>query len=110
MAYKNIEDQRAASKRHYLANKQSYLDKNKIYRKYIQDFVKKIKEDSPCVDCGVNYPYYIMDFDHLEDKAFDINFLSSTGRIGALKKEIIKCEIVCSNCHRKRTFERSMRP
>ena len=108
MAYKNIEDQRAASKRHYNANKQAYLDRNKRYRKTIHDFVRDIKESSPCIDCGVKYPYYIMDFDHLEDKEFGINFLSATGRIGALKKEIQKCEIVCSNCHRKRTHERAI--
>ncbi|MDD3035770.1 MAG: hypothetical protein PHO93_02515 [Candidatus Saccharimonadaceae bacterium] len=106
MAYKNIEDQRSASKRHYNANKQSYIERNKRYRKSIQNIVKEIKEKSPCIDCGVKYPYYVMDFDHLEDKQFNINFLSATGRVGALKKEIEKCEVVCSNCHRKRTYER----
>ena len=29
-----------------------------------------------------------MDFDHLNNKEFDVNYLSATGRIGALKKEI----------------------
>lgn len=108
MAYKNIEDQRAACKRHYENNKQSYLDRNKRYRKSIQSFIKQVKESSPCLDCGVKYPYYVMDFDHLENKEFDVNFLSATGRIGALKKEIEKCELVCSNCHRKRTYERKI--
>ncbi len=108
MAYKNIEDQHAASKRHYYANKQDYLDRNKKYRKYIRDYTKKLKESSPCLDCGVKYPYYVMDFDHLEDKEFSINFLSATGRIAALKKEIQKCEIVCSNCHRIRTHKRAI--
>ncbi len=109
MAYKNIEDQHAASKRHYYANKQSYLDKNKKYRDYIREYTRKLKEKSPCVDCGVKYPYYVMDFDHLEDKDSSIHYLAATGRIGALKKEILKCEIVCANCHRKRTQERMSR-
>ncbi len=108
MAYKNIEDQRAASKRHYLINKQSYLDKNKKYRQSIHDFVKNIKENASCVDCGMKYPYYVMDFDHLEDKDFGVSYLMSTGRIKALKNEIKKCEIVCSNCHRQRTYKRMM--
>lgn len=108
MAYKNIEDQRAASKRHYIANKQSYLDKNKNYRQLIRNYVKDMKESSPCLDCGVKYPYYVMDFDHLENKEFSIHYLSATGRIGALKKEIKKCEIVCANCHRKRTYIREI--
>ncbi len=104
MAYKNIEDQHAASKRHYEANRKSYLDRNKKYRKSIRDYIKNIKEVTPCVDCKLKYPYYVMDFDHLDDKSFNVNFLSSTGRIGLLKKEIKKCEVVCSNCHRVRTY------
>lgn len=106
MAYKDIENQRIASRKHYLANKQSYLERNKRYRKTIQDSIKDLKEKSPCVDCKAKYPYYVMDFDHLDDKQFGINFLSATGRIGLLKKEIEKCELVCANCHRIRTHER----
>lgn len=109
MAYKNIEDQRAAAKRHYLANKQKYLDRNKLYRQAIQRFVRNMKESNPCVDCGIKYPYYVMDFDHLGNKIEGINFLAATGRIGALKKEIEKCEIICSNCHRQRTHKRSQK-
>ena len=106
MAYKNIEDRKAAGRRHYLANKARYLERNKRYREYIWNHIREIKESKPCVDCGVNYPYYVMDFDHLEDKEYGINFLCSTGRIGALKKEIVKCEVVCANCHRIRTHNR----
>jgi hypothetical protein len=108
VAYKNIEDQKAASKRHYLANKRKYLERNKKYRLQISNFVKEIKEQTPCVDCSNNYPYYVMDFDHLEGRAKKniISVLAATGRIGALKKEIEKCEVVCSNCHRKRTHKR----
>lgn len=108
MAYKNIEDQRLASRRHYLANKNKYMERNKKYRKEVKNFIKEIKESSPCIDCGVKYPYYVMDFDHLEGKDFGINFLSATGRIAALKKELEKCELVCSNCHRKRTYQREL--
>jgi hypothetical protein len=75
---------------------------------FIRNFVRKRKENVPCVDCGVKYPYYVMDFDHLEDKKFNISYLAATGRIGTLKMEIAKCEIVCANCHRKRTYEREI--
>ena len=106
MAYKNIEDQRAASKRHYESNKQKYLERNKRYRQVIQEYVRKIKETSRCKDCDRQYPYYVMDFDHLDSKEHDISFLTSTGRIGALKQEIDKCEVVCANCHRIRSHTR----
>lgn len=107
MAYKNKEDQRVASKRHYLKYKIKYLERNRLYRLSIREYMQYIKEANPCIDCGVKYPYYIMDFDHLVGKDNEINYLASSGRIGALKREIKKCEIVCANCHRMRTFRRS---
>lgn len=108
MAYKNIKDRRAASRRHYKNNKEKYLLRNSIYRSKIKEFIKGLKESSPCTDCGAFYPSCVMDFDHVNgQKSAEINFLTSTGRIAALKSEIKKCEIVCSNCHRLRTFNRS---
>lgn len=106
MAYKDVEARKAASKRHYQANKAKYLERNKRYRGIIRAFVRDLKESAPCTDCGNLYPYYVMDFDHLENKANIISFLTSTGRIGALKKEIKKCEVVCANCHRTRSHKR----
>lgn len=108
MAYKTVEDQKAASKRHYVANKSAYLQRNKTYRKKITNFVNDMKEKTPCKDCRVNYPYYVMDFDQIDGvkKLGIISYYSRTGRIGALKEEMLKCEIVCANCHRVRTHTR----
>lgn len=108
MAYRNIDDRKAASKRHYEANKMYYLDRNRRYRKELSSIVNTIKENTACNDCGKHYPYYVMDFDHLEgsEKLQIVSFLCKTGRIGAMKREIAKCEVVCSNCHRERTYER----
>lgn len=63
-------------------------------------------KDKPCVDCGIKYPYYCMDFDHLRDKQWNIGQDYTRIGIEVLKNEIKKCEVVCSNCHRKRTYER----
>jgi len=62
-------------------------------------------KDQPCVDCGVKYPYYVMDFDHLGNKDFTIGG-ALTKSLAALRAEISKCDVVCSNCHRIRTHER----
>ena len=111
MAYKNIEDRKAASKRHYYLNKQRYLDRNIKYRTDIKEYVHNLKESQPCADCRVSYPYYVMDFDHIDGsvKENEINYLCFTGRSGALKREIVKCELVCANCHRIRTHTRMLR-
>lgn len=62
----------------------------------------------PCTDCGENYPSYIMDFDHLDGNTKYQNVSALINSKGKLLEEIKKCEIVCSNCHRERTFNRFM--
>ena len=71
----------------------------------------KFKYNS-CLDCGVVYPYYVMDFDHRpeETKSFNISkmnqYAATSDRISKVMKEIDKCDYVCANCHRERTQER----
>lgn len=76
-------------------------------RRTISDYLKKLKQESLCADCGEDYPYWVMDFDHLENKEFSLSAYRRTGKtFEEVKKEIVKCEIVCSNCHRTRTHTR----
>jgi len=75
-------------------------------RKYLQQY----KAGKKCTDCGEDYPYWILEFDHLRDKEFTIGaFSSKTMDIEMIKSEIEKCDVVCSNCHRNRTFNRAIR-
>jgi hypothetical protein len=61
----------------------------------------------PCMDCGIKYPPYVMDFDHVRgEKEFTIARKAHGRTVETLLNEISKCEIVCSNCHRIRTHER----
>lgn len=98
------------NRRYYQANKERQVARNKAYRARNWTFVKEIKEQTPCADCKVNYPHYVMDFDHIgDDKVADISVLCA--RAASLEKiqaEIDKCELVCSNCHRIRTFTRKL--
>lgn len=75
----------------------------------IRQYIQQYKQDRSCVDCGENYPYWIMDFDHLHDKSFNIsNHRNYTNDLELIKLEIAKCEVVCSNCHRNRTYNRNI--
>lgn len=71
-------------------------------------FVQELKSTNPCTDCGFMYPYYVMDFDHIgDDKERIVSKLVVEGYgIERIQREIDKCELVCSNCHRERTFTR----
>lgn len=108
MPFKDPQKHKECIARYYLENKERlYLSKKKkrsSYRKYLQE----VKEATPCADCKENFPYYIMDFDHLPgtEKKFEIGGANSATSLQALKDEIAKCEVVCANCHRHRTFMR----
>jgi hypothetical protein len=74
----------------------------------LRDWVHTLKESTPCTDCKMMYPYYVMDFDHLPEfeKSGQISTMISQGATKKVKEEIAKCEIVCANCHRQRTHDR----
>jgi 5-methylcytosine-specific restriction endonuclease McrA len=59
-----------------------------------------------CMDCGRRFPFYVMDFDHRVpgEKAFEITRMLGRTSTEDLLDEIAKCDIVCANCHRERTF------
>lgn len=66
----------------------------------------------PCTDCKRDYPCYIMQFDHLPGypKVANISVMVQRRRytMAMLREELRKCELVCANCHRIRTYTRSV--
>lgn len=61
-----------------------------------------------CADCLRPYPPYVLEFDHVdpETKRFNVGDASSAPSLEALKEEIEKCDLVCSNCHKIREHQR----
>ncbi|RTK95005.1 hypothetical protein EKI60_00940 [Candidatus Saccharibacteria bacterium] len=106
MPWKDIEKQRAAIRKHYYANREKYIQKALKRKKGIRKWLNDYKESSACVDCKTFYPYYVMDFDHIADKSSNVSQLINTCSMRQIKAEIARCELVCSNCHRIRTFKR----
>jgi len=74
-------------------------------RKLVQDY----KQNKGCADCKENYPYWILEFDHTSnDKIAGINtMVRERYPLDVIKKEMEKCEVVCSNCHKNRTWQRT---
>jgi hypothetical protein len=108
MAYSDIEEGRAARRRHYQANEGVYKERAKNWttraRRRNQEFVIQAKQ-KPCADCGNEYPSYVMDFDHVRgEKVANLGRLvNKPATLEAIANEIAKCDVVCSNCHRIRT-------
>lgn len=92
------------NKARHIANVQT---RKRDIRKQSQEWLQQLKESLPCTDCKQFYPYYVMDFDHLSDKKYPIAQMAGQGYdIPAIAAEIAKCELVCANCHRVRTWDR----
>lgn len=95
------ECQRQYSKEHYLKNKQKYLNKAKKRNKNLTEENRIIidKYRTKCLVCGETEKC-CLDFHHIDDKDFCISrgLHYSTNR---LIQEIMKCVVLCSNCHRK---------
>ena len=99
------------NKKHYQDNKAKYLADNKSRRHNRRVFTKAAK-NKPCADCGRSYPYYVMEFDHREGERKIGNLSRLHERVvryETLVAEIEKCDVVCANCHRERTHQRTLR-
>ena len=69
-------------------------------------FVRRYLEAHPCVDCG-EADVAVLEFDHLRDKEGAVSALKAAAYGSPrLAEEIAKCEVVCVNCHRRRTARR----
>lgn len=94
---------------HYLANKELYIARAEVSKRKLR--LERMKlllayfEDNPCTDCGETDPV-VLEFDHLRDKLFDIGTAFAGRRWADVLAEIGKCEVVCANCHRRRTVAR----
>ena len=110
MAYKDIEKDRAAKRRYYERNRELYREKNRRKKERLKEIVRELKAH-PCSDCGGTFPSYVMDFDHRtgEVKNFSVSDSIKWMSLKRVLDEIAKCDLVCANCHRIRTYQRSQK-
>lgn len=80
--------------------KNKELLKNKFYSIINREKMK------PCLDCGIQYSPWIMQFDHREPLKKTINVGLMQGYpLEKILLEISKCDVVCANCHAERTHK-----
>ena len=91
-------------KNRYLKNRETLIKQAAISTQQRREKHKKILVDykgSKCIYCGYAKYMGALEFHHtLGKKDFTISSKMSWN-IGALKKEVDKCILVCSNCHRE---------
>ena len=101
-----------SSKEHYTQNKEDYVRRAnaRVYshretnRLNLIQYLLKEK----CIDCGET-DILVLEFDHTENnKSANVSHLALIGKPwGLVEQEIRKCDVVCSNCHARRTARRS---
>jgi hypothetical protein len=98
------------AKKQYEANKEEQKKKIEENRKKRRSLLQQYLLDrfkSGCLDCGITDPR-VLEWDHVNGKSWDISKLIHDGAsIERAEKELAKCELVCSNCHKIRTYERT---
>jgi hypothetical protein len=99
----------AYGKEHYAANRQRYIDQAAA-RKQVQSeersrYLIEFFRTHPCIDCGEADPV-VLEFDHLEAKEFNVSYGVRHLTWESVLAEIAKCDVVCANCHRRRTASR----
>lgn len=94
-------------KKYYASNKNQIIKKQREKRRECQLWVRQFKDK--CKNCGENHPA-CLDFHHVGKKEAGIaNMIHTKNITDNLKNKIIdeikKCEVLCSNCHRKFHWE-----
>ena len=74
-------------------------------REGAREYVYQYLLTHPCVRCGESDPV-VLEFDHIRGKSANVGTLIHTGvSLERIKVEISLCQVLCSNCHRKKTAE-----
>ncbi len=93
----------AANRAKYIANAQKRKHELGLSRTaYLLEYFAR----HPCADCGESDPL-VLEFDHLTDKSFNIGAGLRYRNWQSILNEIAKCDVVCANCHRRRTAIRA---
>ena len=95
---------------HYVANRQRYIAAATRRKETLMAertaFLVEFFRAHPCIDCGET-DLIVLEFDHIGHKEFTIAAGIRRRSWPAILGEIAKCEVVCANCHRRRTAVRA---
>ena len=92
-------------KKSYESNKDYYIKKSKRRSDEINSWFFDIKSNLKCEICGFSH-VACLDFHHVnsDDKEIEVSTLVASGNKKRILKEIEKCIVLCSNCHRIHHF------
>jgi hypothetical protein len=85
--------------RHLTQVKERKHEARKIAREYVWQYLST----HPCIVCGESDPV-VLEFHHRYGKDKGISVMAAGGYpVTTIQAEIDKCDVLCANCHRRRT-------
>lgn len=86
---------------------QGHRDRFRRHRAAQNQLLDRIRT-LPCADCGRRFPPCAMEFDHRDPttKRATLSIMAGRVKVATFLEEIAKCDIVCANCHRNRSYRR----
>jgi len=94
---------------HYKNNTKYYIDKahrrNAEVKEKSLKYIGEYFKTHHCIDCG-EADILVLEFDHRlrSEKYMDISHLiKNRGSYKRVIEEILKCDVRCANCHRRKT-------
>ena len=101
-------DQRAANAAYYKRNRSQEIARVQVRQHGTVELLREPRA-RPCADCAGWFAPHQMDFDHRPGTVKRFRLTSGGAMLrptAALLEEAAKCDVVCANCHRIRTWER----
>jgi len=91
----------------YELNKDEVIQRKQERREEKKKWFRSYKKEKNCVECGED-DWRCLVFDHKnpEEKKKSVSKMVNSGYAKeTILEEITKCQVLCANCHRKRTFK-----
>jgi hypothetical protein len=101
-------DQRSANSAYYKRNRSFEIARVRIRQHGTIELLRELRV-CPCADCRGSFAPHQMDFDHRPGTMKRFNLTSGGSMLrptAVLLEEAAKCDVVCANCHRIRTWQR----
>lgn len=98
---KSVEHHKSKKRLEDRKSRRKQIDRNRVY-------LRSILENAQCMECG-NDNWLVLELDHRnpQDKHDAVTRMVNDGTsLDRIKQEVLKCDIVCANCHTIRTAKR----
>jgi hypothetical protein len=100
--------QRSTNVAYYKRNRDLEIARVRVRQNGTIESLRELRE-RPCIDCGGTFEPHQMDFDHRAGAAKRFRLTSAGAMLrptAVILEEVAKCDVVCANCHRIRTWQR----